>query len=220
MATKSTATIDDGIELPSKGSSEHVSIDEGRKPEPQKFGGFEIHSPGDIGGDSDYIDAGTDTGSGAAPKRRGRPRGSRNASKTETKTASNIGENLEHLLLSVHLMGAALLKLPELAIDPTEAEKLASAIREVLKHYPISLDPKRVAWIELGTMAAMIYGTRGIAVYQRSKRKPAIVTEMPKPQKPAESRPAQTTTTQVTNAARTPGDLFGLGNGVEDLSQL
>lgn len=215
MATRTIATIDDS-DLP---NVEGPNQSQGGKPEPQRIAGFEIHNPAD----GEYIDGGTDRGT--TTRRRGRPPGTRNKSRDGSQTASpqNIAENLEHLLLSVHTMGAAFLKCPELELDEAEAKKLASSIREVSKHYPVTLDPKRLALIELGTMAAMIYGTRGVAIYKRLTATPKPAAPKPKQEPtPINKQPAsQPAPSKPPGPGRplNPSDLF-FDNGVEDLSQL
>jgi len=225
MADKSIASVDDGIEIGSLGSAEPVNRNEGGKQELPRVAQFSDYaSPGDI------FDAGTDraTGGFAQPKRRGRPLGSKNRNDTPAKTPQNIAENLERLLLSVHLMGAAALASPELELEESEAKKLASAIREVSKFYPVTLDPKRLALLELGTVAMMVYGTRGVAIYRRVKTevKPKaplqVMPNRPAPKTAQATAPVREPEKQNTTESRplTPNDLFGLDNGVQDLSQL
>jgi hypothetical protein len=76
---------------------------------------------------------------------------------------------IEALLLSVHTMGAAILNVPELALDPKEAHSLAEAVSNVAQFYDIPADPKTVAWINLGMCGMTIYGTRALAYSNRLK---------------------------------------------------
>jgi hypothetical protein len=211
MATNKSGIIIDEYE-PSSGLSDKS---EGRKPESPRIAGFDVTSP------ADFIDGGTGGDGITSGKRRGRPRGSKNRTDPATsKTPQNIAENLETLLLSVHLMGAAFLKCPELELSQPEAEKLAGAVREVAKHYNVVVNPKTLALIELSTTGAMIYGTRGVAIYKRltaeAKPKPVpgrvqTIRDNPPPaaEQPApEKRPLN------------PSDLFGDANGVIDSSVL
>lgn len=186
---------------------------EGGKPEPARIAGFEVHSPGEF-----------QSGSNGEPprKKRGRQKGWRKSDSTPAPSPQNIAENLERLLLSVHTMGAAFLSCPELELDESEAQKIASAVRGVAKHYSVTMDAKKLAMVELSTVLAMVYGTRGVAIYRRvtaeSKRKPAEVrtirTENQEPKDPNKTSPAQ--------AARplNPSDIWGVDNGVVDSSNL
>jgi hypothetical protein len=196
---------------------------EGREPEhartPPLIQGFEVYTP-------DIIDAGTERD--YQPKRRGRKPGSKNRprAESETQAPSNLAANLEHILLSIHTMGAAFLSCPELELDSQEAEKLARSIRELSKYYPISLDVKRMAQIDLAMMAAMIYGTRGVAIYRRlsreQKAKPITVMPNPKPAPKPEtaaqpSTPAQPSQSTTSSQSRgpdlpVPHQWFGVDN--------
>lgn len=212
MATRTIATIDDS-DIPVGEGPDKL---EGRKPEPQRVAGFELHNPAD----SEYINGGTDRGA-TTTRRRGRPPGTRNKPRdgSPSQTSQNIAENLEHLLLSVHVMAAAFLKCPEFELDEQESKKLASSIREVSKFYPITLDPKRLALIELGTMAAMIYGTRGVAIYKRLTAEPKKETPRKEPTPISKTASAPLPKTTVPSRPLNPSDFFP-NNGVEDLSQL
>jgi hypothetical protein len=113
---------------------------------------------------------------GTGPKRRGRPKGSKNQS---IQKATNL-EGLESILLSLHMMGAALLTCPELVIEAAEAKRLSSAIAQVAAQYPeIELAPKMVAWVNLILVLGAVEGTRVIAIANRVKRernqKPRLV---------------------------------------------
>jgi len=104
-------------------------------------------------------------------RRRGRPKGSRNASgKPATKEAS---ADLTSILLSLHWMGSVLLKTPELALEEEEAKKLGAAIARVNAEYGnVILPPKAAAWINLGVVAGAIYGPRIIAAKNNHKKTP------------------------------------------------
>jgi hypothetical protein len=68
---------------------------------------------------------------------------------------------------------SAVTKTPELALDPDEAKELAKAAAEVQKHYDTVIDPKTLAWVQLGMVAASVYGPRMIAVNIRLKNEKA-----------------------------------------------
>lgn len=229
-----------GIEItdfdgnPPKGDSGNESanhVDARRDPESAgeraRIAGFEVIDPTDI-------DGGTDTGDpGYQPRRRGRKPGSKNKPRTGTEEAkSNIAENLERILLSVHTMGAAFFSSPELELEAEEAKQLARAIREVSKYYPVTLDPKRLALIELGSVCAMVYGTRGVAIYRRvtaETKKPAPVTNIqdkrpvvstppPKASQPVNAPPKPNGAAHPEKSERTlfsPSEL-GMSRGVSD----
>jgi hypothetical protein len=73
-------------------------------------------------------------------------------------------------LLSCHALLAGIAKTPELQIDATEAKLLAQGIVDVAKFYPVAVDPKMLAWINLTMIAGTIYGTR---VFALAATKPA-----------------------------------------------
>ena len=130
-----------------------------------------IINPADIaaGGSGD---SGTGTGTG---KRRGRKPGVRNSGSSR-KEKTQTQETLESLLLSVHFMGARLLKIPELELSEDEGKKLASAVNRVAEMYDVTVIPeKTLAWINLATIAGTIYGPRVIAASINKKRGLSIV---------------------------------------------
>lgn len=211
-------TIDgliDDLSKPETGSSE-----------PPRHAGFQVIDPID----ASLIDLGTPTErSGGAnfdrgpatTKRRGRPQGSRNRDTSETlqKSAGGLIPDLEALLLSVHFMGAALLSVPELELDEDESKKLAKSIRNVAKHYSVSIDAKKMAMFELASTVVAIYGTRGIAIYKnhvvQAPAKPDNLRTMPAP--PSKSDAAQTVNGQANLSPKmtiprqdmAPSDLVG-----------
>lgn len=107
--------------------------------------------------------SGTDSSSGTG-KRRGRKPGTRNKAKA-------VQGDLTSMLFGVHQMCAALLKVPELALDEAEAKRLNDAAVEVMRHYTdVSLPPEIVAWFNLAMVGGIIYGPRYIAYSVRTKR--------------------------------------------------
>jgi hypothetical protein len=60
-----------------------------------------------------------------------------------------------------------------LALDESEARELAKAAAEVQKHYDSVIDPKTLAWVQLGMVAASVYGPRVIAINFRHKAEKA-----------------------------------------------
>lgn len=181
------------------GVGEPARVAEPIQGDPNNVGGtgpvleeYAVFSPIDIG-------VGTPTGGNGSgvPRRRGRPPGSTNRPRAYApdgtpqpvavkKVSPDLGDIVETLLFSVHLMGANLLALPELELEKDEAKQMASAIREVQKHYPeVALSPKKMALMNLATVAGGIYITRGIAIYKRAP-KPAKVIQMPSPKQAAQ----------------------------------
>lgn len=99
--------------------------------------------------------------------KRGRPRGSVNASKSATK---EVSQDLSSILFSLHLMGATILKTPELALEEKESEQLGKAVARVNAEFGgMVLDPKTAAVVNLLIVAGGIYVPRVIAVANNRK---------------------------------------------------
>lgn len=60
----------------------------------------------------------------------------------------------------MHGIMAAAVRVPELALSDEEGKALAAAVAEVSRHYPMTIDPKTLAWFNLAGCAATIYGPR------------------------------------------------------------
>jgi hypothetical protein len=72
----------------------------------------------------------------------------------------------------------------EIEITEAEAAKLAGAVQNVSKYYPVAIDPKSQAWIGLIMVAGGIYGSRVGAWYfasQTAKNTPAEPAADPGP---------------------------------------
>jgi hypothetical protein len=155
------------VSLGSNLSSDELSR---RNAEPERIAGFEVYTPGDLKFDSP----------GGEPRRRGRPKGSRNAARTTTPPPqSNLIENVESLLLSTHFMLSKLLDIDELELDPSEAKRLSDAFKKVAEHYPIGFSPKRLAWMELSIAAGTVYGPRIVTIYKKKPKRPIAVMNQP-----------------------------------------
>jgi hypothetical protein len=107
-------------------------------------------------------------------------------------------------------MLAALCDVEELRLDPSEAARLSDAIREVQKHYAYTMDPRKVALLNLGATAIGIYGSRVMA-YALKRRQAGKLTVMPggkeKEEKPAEPVVSPDLTAAMAGA-RSPADLW------------
>lgn len=129
-----------------------------------------------------------DPGGEPVRKRRGRQPGTKNKPKEASFSGSLKG--VEQLLITVHMMGAALLKVPEFQISPEEAHGLTEAINGVTKHYSVAISEKTLAWANLISMGVGIYGSRLIALKLKKDREKVkkLETVGPRPMPPA---PAQ-----------------------------
>jgi hypothetical protein len=65
--------------------------------------------------------------------------------------------------VGVHASLAAVISVQELELDRAEARQMADAIKEVLKFYPVGLNPKNLAIINLLVVSSGIYGMRFVA---------------------------------------------------------
>ncbi len=183
--------------------------------QPERIGGIDKPDSGNQGTNSGYIDpefarrtaggsslnspAGT-PGSPDTPKRgRGRPPGSgaKPAVSGQPKAQETGSLNLngiEKILYSVHAMGAAILQVPELNLDQSEAKKLAASIEAVNAQYKFDMDPKKAAWLDLATTAGIIYGPRCVSFYirktQQQKPMPFVRHAAPPPAGDTINQPA------------------------------
>lgn len=138
---------------------------------------------GDDDNGTQFVDpAGTptrDSGEGTG-KRRGRPRGSRNAKRTSPAQAT---KDISQLLFSLHLGMASFFKSEVIALTEEEAQNLGAAITRVTDLYDIRILPEKyMAWINLGIVGSGIYGPRLFVLSQQKKRaqqKPPIVVQTP-----------------------------------------
>lgn len=141
-----------------------------------RINGFESIDPGILAGDGGDSD---DSGK----RKRGRPAGSgsgklhwKQRQKLERergdseKAASDSLElkDLDSLIMIAHFTCARILEIPELELTQEESERLAEATRKVAKHYAVSLDPKRMALVELLFTAGGVYGPRVIGYVKRT----------------------------------------------------
>lgn len=114
-------------------------------------------------------------------------------------------------------MGAEFFKVRELELDRDESKKLSDAITEVGKYYAMTIDPKHLAFAQLGICLVHIYGPRAIAIKRRmdSERGPKLVSE-PKPQKVSKPNGAAVPPRDISLAGMSPSDLFYQSGGTFD----
>ena len=111
---------------------------------------------------------------GQPAKKRGRKPGSGSSGASAgspKRSANSVSVNgVNKILLSLHMMGEAALKMPELAIDKQEAELLGSAIQAVQDHYNFDVSEEVTLWVNLVTAAVAVYGPRAVAIIARKKK--------------------------------------------------
>lgn len=118
----------------------------------------------------------TDTGHGGTagePKRRGRKPGSTNKPRTATaQQGSAVDKNaLRDLILFAHTILLESTKIQEFKMEAAEAEVIAAASVNVLRHYDIGQQSqKAMDWIALIGAVGMVYGTRAIAYRTRTAK--------------------------------------------------
>lgn len=157
------------------GTSEDTNVIVG---EPTEDGGIILNSNDHAGTDDDgtipiinpaEIIIPGDTVSGDGPKRRGRKPGSKNRSSGPTQKETS--GDLAGLLLSIHMMGAMILKTPELELTPDESEKLGAAVARVNKEFGVQImSPKMAALVNLGIVAGTVYGPRGVVLWHKARK--------------------------------------------------
>jgi hypothetical protein len=122
-------------------------------------------------------------------RRRGRKPGSKN--KVTTKQKNFQESNLEKLLLSLHLMGATFLHVPELQIDTQESAMLSKSVLDVFAAYGVpEISEKAMAAIQLGCAVVAVYGTRGVAIMRRKTAAPKLPQAINIPQQMHQGREA------------------------------
>lgn len=115
------------------------------------------------------------------------------------------------ILLSAHNMLAGMTKIPELAMDKGESDALAKGIANVAKHYDVvAMSEKTAAWVNLGQIAAMVYGPRFYTAFSRRKEnRPKRQTPAQPAQQPQQPQQPQRPSDDVTPRTVDLGD-FGL----------
>src|SRR4029077_18805622 len=156
--TNGVEIVDRGTE----GDGDPVVIDlDGGSSEATDDGGIPVIEPAILIIEPEQFESG---------KRRGRPKGSRNASGKQS--SKEVSQDLTSLLFSAHLMLAALVKIPELKIDESEAKIMADAVARVNKEFGVQImSPKTAALVNLGMATVTVYGPRVVAVVNNAKMK-------------------------------------------------
>src|SRR5215469_4001946 len=144
------------------------------------------------------------------PRRRGRPKGSRNVKAGAPLDISGI----EKLLLGIHTTLARVI--PEMEMPPDEAHEIASAYCGVAEYYPIMrLPDETVALITFASVVSLSYGTRFAAWRMR------MMMQQPAPRPPPQAAPPPTQPpparnghdkTATSSAAIRTGEVPGVGN--------
>lgn len=175
-----------------------VGADSGGGDDSGSVSGYTLGADGVITIDPSAIDgplAGGDSGGGGGsnggdtgqPKRRGRKPGSTNRAKADNKISV---ESLAGIIVSTHMMLAALTKTAELQMDADEAMILADATAKVSRHYNVAVAAKTLDWYNLVMVVGTVYGSRLVAIRARmpqrssgrSARGPSEPVQAPTPQ--------------------------------------
>jgi len=181
-------------------ATERGSIDEpaGEPPADTRPLGEGVINPGEIhAAEPARAKTGRPKGSKGKAKNRKRPRPGPDeaaGSASAKRAATQATLDLNNILFSIHLMGAALLKMPDLALTEEEAKHLATAITRVSELYELPLlDEKTRAWMNLGIVGFEVYGTRIVAhMAERKKKQPAPPPMVITPFRPPQHHPPPT----------------------------
>lgn len=136
-------------------------------------GNGDVINPADIGNPVGNDPGGNDNGDGGTGKRRPRSdTGTRRGPRT--KSAPLDLTDLKDVLLMAHAALAMGFRNPDIELVPDEAEKLASAMTKVARHYNIpDIASETKDWIGLIIVAGTIYGPRISASYAERRMKAA-----------------------------------------------
>ena len=88
-------------------------------------------------------------------------------------------------------MAAAITETQELNLDASEAKKLAEALENVRRFYPLMVSEKTMAWLALIGVAGGIYGSRVVTIYHKQNMRSKLhVLSSPKTSVPREVKTA------------------------------
>ena len=76
---------------------------------------------------------------------------------------------LTALFVGAHIQLAAATDTPELAITEDEGAEFLKRAQNVLRHYSVETTQKTLDWISFYGVIGMMYGTRGVAIYNRRR---------------------------------------------------
>lgn len=125
-------------------------------------------NPGDVAGTADTSNPGT---SAPGKRGRGRPPGPGKSAKTAQDKAVVTKEPIRDLILLAHTVLVSMTGAAEFTIGEPEAEKIAEASVNVLRHYDIAAQSqKMVDWTALIAAVGMVYGPRVIRYRMRVAR--------------------------------------------------
>lgn len=100
-------------------------------------------------------------------------RGSKSSNGNSKRSPAQEAIPLASLLYSTHFLASKIL-VPELELTEDEAKTMGRALSEVGQYYDVPMvSPQQIAWYNLATTAAMIYGSRFIAYRNRSRKEAA-----------------------------------------------
>ena len=157
---------------------------QGRTDKPEVIYGYDVEGPSTVklSGDGDAGEP-RRTKSGRIDGRtlRGRRKSGEESGAEKSSDLAPISLNLEDLLYSLHLMGAEFLKTEELALDKDEAKELAKAIKIVGSYHAMKFDPRKMAYFNLATVMATVYGTRLVAILNKNRSQKQGPTPINKP---------------------------------------
>jgi hypothetical protein len=100
---------------------------------------------------------------------RGRPR-SRSTSSGSSKPQKQTTQDLTGILMSCHVMLAAITKTPELELTEEESKRIGAAVARVNEEFGgVVVSPKTAALINLAMAAGSVYGPRFVAINVRKR---------------------------------------------------
>lgn len=97
----------------------------------------------------------------------------------DNRTARLDVEALKDLLLGIHFGIAAIAHAPDFALDAEEAEKLAKASCNVMRHYDVRTTQKAMDWAQLCIAMGVVYGPRIMMLAARKRERPETAPPSP-----------------------------------------
>jgi hypothetical protein len=132
--------------------------------------GFRAVDPGTESGKYGFKPDGTPRGKpGRKPGASG-PRASSGKSGGKAASSNQSVDGIARILFSLHQMAAVGLKVPEMALDPKEAQVLGQAIADVQSHYDFDVSAETTIWVNLVMALGSVYGPRAVLIYHRKQK--------------------------------------------------